>query len=184
MNKKNLGFMLTALFLLLPGCAGSVTKSYMREGASLAYIQTIAVLPFEGSSRAPRIREFAMTQVLASKMFDVVDKGRVDGFLQEEAISTVDRIDAATIRRMGQRLQVQAFIFGSVEQESQQRGNANFSEITMTMRLIDSETGAILWAASGRGSGYSLADRLFGMAPRDHFQVTMKLLNDMFATMR
>ncbi len=54
----------------------------------------------------------------------------------------------------------------------------------MTLRLIDSETGTLLWQASGRGSGFSMADRLFGMAPKDSFEVTMGLLEDLFKTIR
>ena len=60
--------------------------------------------------------------------------------------------------------------------------NAGFSEIIMTLRLIDSETGTLLWQASGRGSGYSLSDRLFGVAPKDDFSVAMDLLSELIET--
>ncbi|MEJ2033739.1 MAG: CsgG/HfaB family protein [Deltaproteobacteria bacterium] len=184
MYKKVIGIILSSMLLLLPGCGStSITKSYMREGTSLAYIKTVAVLPFEGGGEARRIREFTMTQLLASGLFDVVDKGRVDNLLRQEALKENTPLNAATIRRLGQQLKVQAFILGSVEEESKSRGSASFPEVTMTLRLIDCETGKLLWQASGRGSGYSWTDRLFGMAPKDSFQVTMKLLNDLFATM-
>ena len=185
MNKKTIGFILAGVLLLLTGCgSGSITKSYLRENASLGHIQTVAVLPFEGGGDAPRIREFTMTQILASGLFDVVDKGRVDNLLQQEAIADAAPLDAATIRRLGQRLKVEAFILGSVKQVTESRGSAAFPEITMTLRLVDAETGTLLWQASGRGSGYSLADRLFGLAPKDSFQVTMNLLRDLFATIK
>ena len=73
---------------------------------------------------------------------------------------------------------------GSVEQIEATRGNSSFSEMIITLRMIDTETGLLLWQASGRGSGYSLADRLFGFAPKDSFTVTLDLLNELFATMR
>ena len=142
------------------------------------------MLPFEGGGRAPRIRELTMTQLLATDLFDVVDKGRVDNILAQEAIAPTAPLDTFTIRRLGETLDVQAVLLGSVEQLGQSRGNAVFNEITMTMRLIETETGQLLWQASGRGSGYSLADRLFGFAPKDSFEVTMELLNKLFATMR
>jgi TolB-like protein len=185
MYKKILGIILAGALLFLSGCSGSGSKvkSFMRENASLGHIQMVAVLPFEGGGSAPRIREFAMTQLLASGLFDVADKGRVDNLLQEEGIAEGAPLDAATIRRLSQRLKVQAVLFGSVQQESETRGNAVFAQTTMTLRLIDSETGTLLWQASGRGSGYSLADRLFGMAPKDSFVVTMDLLRDLFKTL-
>jgi len=184
MNRKLVSLILVIFLLYLPGCGGtgSLTKSFQREDASLAFIQTVAIFPFEGSDRAPRIREFAMTEVLASGIFDVVDKGRVDNIMQQEVIAPVAPLDSTTIRRMGQRLNVQAILFGSVEETIESRGNASFPEITITLRLIDCESGLILWQASGRGSGYSLTDRLFGTTPKDSFAVTMELLDDLFAT--
>lgn len=184
-NKTIVGVFLIALVLLVTGCSGKGgIRSYMRENVSLAHIERIAVLPFEGSANAPRIREFTMTQVLSTGMFDVVDKGRVDSFLAQEAITPGMPLDAPTLRRLGQIVNVQAFMLGSVEQVTEARGSAQFSEITMTLRLIDAETGTLLWQASGLGSGYSLADRLFGMSPKDNFQVTMGLLRRLLSTMR
>lgn len=185
MYKRLTVIILAGMLLFLSGCgSSSMIKSFNREEASLGHIQTVAVLPFEGGGNAPRIREFTMTQVLASGIFDVVDKGRVDNVLQQEGISGATPLDSSTIRRIGQRLKVQAFILGSVEQGMETRGNAAFPEITMTLRLIDVETGLVLWQASGRGTGFSMADRLFGLAPKDSFQVTMSLLKDLFRTMR
>jgi TolB-like protein len=188
MSKKIFAMTLLGMILTLSGCGGgSLTNSFMRKDASLAGIQTIAVLPFEshgGGTGAERIREFTMTQVLATGMFDVLDKGRVDAAMREEAIDPGVPIDAATLRRLGQALKVQAFILGSVEEVNESRGNASFPEITLTLRLVDSETGTLLWQASGRGSGYSLADRLFGMAPKDSYQVSMNLLRTLLATIK
>lgn len=187
MSKKIVGLTLLGMLLALSGCGGgSITNSFMRKDASLAHIQTVAVLPLEnlGGAGAPRVREFAMTQVLATGMFDVVDKGRVDSVLREEAIDPGTPIDPTTLRRLGQRLQTQAFFLGSVQEVTETRGNASFQEITMTLRLVDSETGTLLWQASGRGSGYSLADRLFGMAPKDSFRVSMDLLRKLLGTIK
>jgi TolB-like protein len=186
MVKKIFGISMLGMLLTLTGCGGGNLNSYMRKDASLAGIQTVAVLPFEnhGGNGAPRIREFTMTQVLATGMFDVLDKGRVDAALKDEAIDPGTPIDAVTLRRLGQRLKVQAFFLGSVEETTESRGNASYPEITITLRLIDSETGTLLWQASGRGSGYSLSDRLFGMAPNDSYQVAMNLLSNMLETIK
>ena len=186
MNRTLIGIILVGTLLNVTSCGGgSMTKSFLREEVSLGHIQTVAVLPFEGDRNAPRIREFAMTQMLTSGLFDVADKGRVDFILDQEAIIRAGTpLDIATIRRLGQLLNVQAILFGSVTQETESRGNAVYPEITMTLRLIDCETGTLLWQASGRGSGYAVSDRLFGFAAKDAFQVTMDLLNNLFATIR
>ena len=68
MQKTISSMILLGLLLYLPGCgSGSAVESFMREGESLAHIQTIAVLPYEnlGGGGEKRIREITMTQVLA-----------------------------------------------------------------------------------------------------------------------
>lgn len=186
MDKRIMGLILAGTLLLITGCGrgNGLTKAYMRPNVGLAHIETVAVLPFEGAGGASRIREFAITQILVSGIFDVVDKGRVDSIMQQEGIGLIAPLDSFTIRRLCQQLNVQAALFGSVEQTTDSRGSAVFPEIVMTLRLIDGETGVILWQASGKKSGYSAAHRLIGVAPKDSFALTMELLNDLFATMQ
>ena len=166
MYKKIVSLILVGMLLYLPGCGGrkkSPTKSFVRQDVNLALIQTVAVLPFEGGGRAQRIREFTITQLLAADIYDVVDKGKVDVILAQEAITPGMPLDSFTIRRLGETLNVEAVLLGSVEIANESRGNAAFPQIIITMRLINCETGLLLWQASGRGSGYSLADRLFNL---------------------
>ena len=68
MYMKIIGIIMASTLLLLSGCGGGktpTTTSFTRENTNLALIQTVAVLPFEGGGRAPRIRELTMTQLLA-----------------------------------------------------------------------------------------------------------------------
>src|SRR5512139_3893638 len=127
MSKLLRALLLAGLLLPLAGCgSGITTKAFMREGASLAHIQTVVVLPYEnlGGGGEKRIREITMTQLLASGMFDVVDKGRVDSVLRDEAIEPGAPFDEATLRRLGQRLNAQGFLLGSVEQSAESRGTS------------------------------------------------------------
>ena len=186
MYAKAVKLILSLALLSLVGCtsSGIPTQAFVRENANLSLIQNVAVLPFEGGGRAPRIRELAITQLLAEDFFDIADKGQVDVFLQQEALNPGQPLDEFTLRRLGETLGVQAALLGSVEVANQSRGSSAFLEITMTMRLIQCDTGQVIWQASGMASGYSLADRLLGFAPKDTFDVTMSLLAELFATMR
>jgi TolB-like protein len=183
------GLTLLAMLISLSGCGGgSLTRAFLREGASLGHIQTVVVLPLEdlggGGGAAQRTREIIMTQVLTARLFDVVDKGRVDSVLRDEVIEPGTPLDAPALRRLGQRLGAQGFIVGSVEQGAETRGNASYPVINLTLRLLDAETGTLLWQATGRGSGYSVLDRLFGFAPKNQFEVTLHLLNRMLMSIR
>jgi len=186
MTKKIIGTYLLCTLIALTGCSfgGPPIESYVRENTNLSLVRKIAVLPFEGGGRASRIRELAMTQLLANNLFDVVDKGLVDNFMNQEAINVGTPLDTFTLRRLGESLDVKAVMLGSVEEIVQSRGSASYPEITLTLRIVSCETGQVLWQASGMGSGYSVADRLFGMAPKDVFQVTLDLLYDLTATIQ
>ncbi|MDH4321181.1 MAG: penicillin-binding protein activator LpoB [Desulfobulbaceae bacterium] len=182
--------LLTCLLLIFTsqGCASkATTEFFLREQVDLGYIKQIAILPFENNSKdnyAPsRARELAITQVLSQRIFDVVDKGQVDSALREEAIEPGHALDELTIKRLGQRLNVQAFLLGSVDQTGEQRlGASSFTELSLTLRLIDSKTALVLWQASGYGSGYSMVDRLFGLNPKDAFEVTMTLVDRLLSS--
>jgi len=71
-----------------------------------------------------------------------------------------------------------------VEQGTESLGASVYPEVNLTLRLLDAETGTLIWQATGRGSGYSLLDRLFGLAPKNHFQVTLELLERMLRTIK
>lgn len=189
MRKTITGLILMCSILTLSGCgSGSMTKAFLREGATFSHIQTVAVLPLENlggsAGAAQRTREIITMQVLTSGLFDVVDKGRVDSVMRDEVIEPGTPLDPATLRRLGQRLGVQGFLLGSVEQGTESRGAAVYPEINLTLRLLDAETGTLIWQSTGRGSGYSLAARLFGLTPKNHFQVTLDLLSRMLKTIR
>ncbi len=113
-----------------------------------------------------------MTEMLASGLFEVVEKGQVDSVLLAEAIDPGTPLDASLLRRLGQRLKVQAFLMGSIDSYGESRiGNSAYPDLTMSLRLVDSESGLVLWQASGRGTGYSLWGRLFGVGYKDPFRV-------------
>lgn len=183
-------FLLIAFVLLivdlLSGC-GITTQSFLREDIELGYVRQVAVMPFENHSEdeyaAARAQDFTITQGLAMGVFDIVDKGLVDSILREEAIEPGTPLDLPTVKRLGKRLNVQALLLGSVDYAKEvRRGNYSYPEFSITLRLIDVGTATVLWQASGHGSGYSLWGRLFGLAPRDIFQVELGTIKDIFKT--
>jgi len=181
-------FMLLVL-LGIAGCGSKATSdSFIREDVDLGYIERVAVLPLENHSddkyAAKRVRNVINTQILAMGLFDTAEQGLVDSVLQREAIEQNTPIDQLTLKRLGQRLKVQAFILGAVDQAGDVRRGANtFPEIAMTLRLLEAESGRILWQASGYRNGESLSRRLFGMAAIDSYQVALNLARDLLSSL-
>jgi hypothetical protein len=183
-------FTCAAILISLGGCADSGTNgiSFVREGVDFGYITKVGVLPFENNTdekyAAEKIRDNVATQILVLELFDVVDKGLVDSAMFEMGISANTPMDVPLTKRLAQRLGVQAFISGSVNSLSNNRGSSSFkySEASITIKLLDSESSQVLWRGSDALNGYSLADRLFGLEPMDIFQITVSLIHRMLGT--
>lgn len=188
MGVKHL-FSVAVMAVLLTACGTkSNMESFLRDEVDLSAVTKVAVLPFENHSKeqfaAERIRGMAITQILAKGLFDVVDKGLVDSALREEAVDLSKApMDAATMKRLGQRLGVQALMLGAIEQAGVvQRGNTSYPELSITLRLLDINSGMIFWQASGNRSGESMGKRLFGFSSDDDFKIALKLLGQILAT--
>lgn len=176
------------LIFTMAGCGGKATsQSFVRDDVDLGFITRVAVFPFVNNTddkfAAERAGNIVTTQILHSRIFDVVDMGLVSSALRDEAIDDVSLIDTATMSRLGQRLNVQAFILGSVDHSSQiRRGTIVYPEISMTLRLVDAKASLVLWQANGQRNGDSVMGRLFGLPPSDAYQITLHLAGDLLET--
>ncbi len=184
------GFVIFLIMFSLTACGVSIKEnvnSFLRPNVDIGYIKKVAVLPFSNHSSdklaAVRARDIVITQILSRHIFDVIDKSIVDSVLQEEAIEPGSPLDKAIIKRLGQRLNVQALILGSIDQAGYERnGMFSYPVISLTLRLVDTRSGLVLWQASGYDSGYSLIKRLFGLAPSDPYEVTLRLVDNLLDT--
>jgi len=103
--------------------------------------------------------------------------------LEEHHMGSVSSMLQA-VKRLGQRLNVQAMLIGSVDIVGEGRvGSTSFPEVAITLRLLEAQSGMILWQSSGRESGESLKNRILGLSPKDSFQITNDLVRGMIATL-
>ncbi|NOX81123.1 MAG: hypothetical protein GXP57_08590 [Deltaproteobacteria bacterium] len=176
------------IILSLSGCAAPQNEStFVRQKTDLRYVKKVAVLPFTNNTSdkfaAQRIRDITTTQILSMGIFDVVDEGVVDSALREMAIGKDKPMDTPILKRLGQRLGVQAFIDGTVNDiGTNKSGPFSYPEVSLTLKLVDSESAEILWQSSAHRNGYSVWERLFDLDPQDSFQLALILTRDMLAT--
>ena len=180
------------LLLFLPLSAGCIShgsqQSFVRQDVDFGYIKSVAVLPFENNTSdqyvAGRLRDITTTHILAKRFFDVVEKGVVDTAMREESLSPTTPLGETALKRLGQRLGVEAFVIGIVDHSGEGRkGNFIYPEITVTLRLVDATSAKILWQATGSKNGDSTLGRLFGTLPGDQFQVSTELLDELLSTL-
>lgn len=183
MKKREL--VISLFFLLIYGCGGSFdSKEYLRENVDMAAITRIAVMPFQNFTGDPfvadRTRDIATTQLLALGIADVVDRGLIDSVMTEEVIDPKLPIDQINMKRLGQRLNVQAFLLGAIDLGGEKRsGTIAYPVLGVTLRLVDAQAGVVIWQSSGRWTSETVVGRIFGIKPTDDFHVSLELLNRM-----
>lgn len=177
------------IMTLLVGCGSkSVQESFVRPDTDLGFVRSVAILPFENNSQdrfvAERLRDVTTTQMLSRNLFEIIEKGVVDGALAEESVTRDTPIDGKIMKRLGQRLGVQALFLGIIDNYGEARkGSYSYPELAMTFRLVEANSAKILWQVSGRRKGETFGGRLFGTSPEDDFQVALNLSRQMLQSL-
>lgn len=187
MRSKVFLLLIVAVALLLAGCSGRKTITFVREDVTLDFVKRVAVLPLQNNTdekyAAELARDIINSKILEMNLFDAVDKGIVDSVLYEEALEPGSPVSQMMLSRLGQRLNVQAIMIGSVDIAGENRvGSVSFPEMSLTLRLIEIKSGLVLWQGSGHHDGDSVVGRLFGVTPDDRYLVAAKLVNKLLRT--
>ena len=156
--------------IVMAGC--SKPNVYIHPSPGLDRIKKMAVMPFDNLSKdsgaAEKVRTGFVIELLRTGSFNVIDANETDRILQEAGLSysvsqspvpsirlprAETEVETATSmpvsRRIGDALDVQAIIVGSVEVYNTERvGDQVNPEVSISVRLIDAETGIIIWASN------------------------------------
>jgi len=153
--------MVLALALALGGCSGMRPTTFTNPGFNFAFVNRVAVLPLENLSQdsqaGVRTTRILVTALLASRAVDVVEMGEVTAAMNRLPGSP-QTPSTEQIITLGEALQVQALILGSVNQsETLRSGSVNIPVVTIDLHMVETESGQPVWAAtnSERGSGAS-----------------------------
>jgi len=175
------------VFLMLCGC-GSAPLVFLNRSFDFNYIENIAVIPFENLSQSQGAGQQAtlmfVTEVLASETFDVVEMGETSKALTEMNLVRTGTLDIEQIVQLGKRLKVQALIFGTVGESSVLRsGGFSTPSITLDLRMVETETGTTVWAASHTESGSNWMSTLFGITSRSTSETMRKCIYNILKTL-
>jgi TolB-like protein len=147
-------------FLAWFGCAGKInTTKFTNPQFDFGFVDKIAVLPLENLSSdnqaGERATRILITELLASGAVDVVEPGEVRAALGRVPGSHTTP-NSEQVTQLGELLGIQAVISGSVAQsETIRSGNVTIPVVTLDLHMMETETGAPVWAATQteRGSG-------------------------------
>jgi TolB-like protein len=156
-----------------------------------AFVQRVAVVPFENlsSDRQAGLRatRLTITELLASGAVDVVEPGEVEAAVAQITGRGPGRTVSPSTEQivaLGQALGVQAVILGSVSQsENLRTGSVPVPVVTLDMRMVEVETGAIVWAATQSEKGATVSARLLGTGGEPLAETTRQCIQNALATL-
>lgn len=179
---------LAAALLLIAtvGCGSSASQTrYLHPNADLGAIRKVAVLPFDTVSSergaAEKVQKIFYLELLALEAFEVAEPGEVAKVARN---AQVDTLGAADYQRIGKELGVDGFFTGTVvDFEESQASGASSPDVTIQLRLIETQTGTTIWSAGQSRSGVSVSTRLFGVGGESLTDAARRLIREELSTL-
>ena len=186
---------ITMFLLVLPflvyGCGGTTVR-YMNPSANFSYVNKVAVLPFSNFSEdkyaAEKVRNALTVELMSRHAFDVLEHGEVSkvfNFLREGSIedARIVQVDKETMKLLGAKLGVQAIIMGSVNEYSAKGGGFANNVVSISVKMLDAESGTILWQANTSEVGSGTLRKMFGMEQVDMSILTNRVVKKILNTL-
>ncbi len=179
--------LIVLLLILLSGCGPSM-KPFVGKGLygvgkagdqrfdyalTLGDVKNVkmAILPFDNLSKtqgAGKIMEnYALVEFLKYSPIHIIDPGEVASVLSQERIRLATSISKETVSRIGKNLGVRFLMIGVVHEYDMQLatgagGSGQIPIIAVSLRIIDTDTGDIIWAINAPRRGTD-TETVFGI---------------------
>ncbi|MEJ2085913.1 MAG: hypothetical protein P8Y44_09580 [Acidobacteriota bacterium] len=182
-------WMLAATIVMLSlGCSSTLEPTeFTNPDIDFGFVERVAVLPFQNLSNDQqagfRATRLMITELLASGAIDVVEPGEVEGALAKIR-GRPSQPSIEEIVGLGQSLEVQAVIMGTVAQsEILRSGAVGIPAVTLDAQMVETETGAIVWAATHTEKGGSASARFLGSGGQPISVTTRKCVQELLKSL-
>lgn len=141
--------------------------TFVHPNFDFSFVQRVAVVPFENLSddrgAGARMSRYFVSELLATEAFDVVEPGEVAKALQEMGLVRTDQLTQSQVVELGGRLGTQGLFLGSVPESGTQRtGGTAEAVVTLDVRLLETETGQVVWSTTHTESGRGFWNAILG----------------------
>jgi hypothetical protein len=160
---------LTTIALLAVALAGCRSRGqrYQDHNMDFGAIRTVAVMPFTNLSRdnlaADRVRDVFASMLLATGAVYVVPYGEVIRTVGRSGVAVPATPSTDEVMKLGTALKADAVIIGVVKEYGEVRsGTASGNVVSMSIQMLETATGKIVWAGATTKGGVSMRDRLLG----------------------
>jgi hypothetical protein len=184
MRKIGLNKILFCPFLLFLTACATPADMYRDPKMDFGAIQTVAVMPFTNLAKeqiiAERVRDVFITNLLSTGAVYVLPVGEVARGISKVEMANPGAPSPEEVIKVARIVQAQAVITGVVREYGEVRaGITSANLISMSLQMIETQTGKVIWSASSTAGGISVWDRLFGGGGQPMNKVTEKAVNDL-----
>jgi curli biogenesis system outer membrane secretion channel CsgG len=183
------------MILGLGACAPSTsvkqkeTMTVDQPKGMVALKRRIGVVDFEnkttyGANRlGTSASDILITELAKSGKFIVVERDKLDKIMAEQKLGMTGAINPATAAKVGKILGLNAIVTGAISQFGETTEGSEYlitqskSQIvkcTVDIRVVDAETGQVLYADSGSGLGKKHSGGMFGLGTRTGYDETLE----------
>jgi curli biogenesis system outer membrane secretion channel CsgG len=179
-----------ALAVLLAGCAGApaVPVQPIRAEKVIGPRLRIAVVDFENKTTYGQRLGTASADILVTELghtdrFILIERAKLDKIMAEQKLGLSGAINPDTAAQMGKLLGAAAIVTGAVSEfgvKSQgsdmliAESKKQVAEAVVDVRIIDAETGQILYTESGKGTATSSSGTFLGMGSSQSYDEALE----------
>lgn len=175
-----------SLQLGVGGCAlaPASVRDYTNTQMDFSAVRTVAVLPFQNLTSddlaAERVRDAFMGMLLATEEIYVLPPGEVARGINRVSMRLPETPTVEEITKLKGILEVDAVITGVLREYGAVRsGAAEANLVSLSLQMIETQNGTVVWSASSTKGGITQTDRLLGSGGQPMNDVTTRVINDL-----
>ena len=153
--------------LLALAAACTPHRAYHDKNMDFGSIKTVVVAPFWNLTPTPqasdRVRDVFANALLATQAVYVVPTGEVARAVTRLGLSSATAPTIEEVTKIGALLKADAVITGVVREYGEvHAGSATSNVVSMSVQLIETGTGKVVWSGAATKGGVTWAARLLG----------------------
>ena len=170
--------------IYLTACTPRVTGTVYRDPSmDFGALQTVGVMPFLNLSRetaaAERVRDVFINSLLSTGAVYVLPVGEVARAATRSEVQTPQTPAPEEVVKLAAAVKAQAIITGVVREYGEVRsGSSSSSLISISVQMLEAQTGKTVWTATSTKGGITVWDRLIGGGGRPMNDVTRDAVDD------
>jgi len=168
----------------MQGCATRSTNVFRDPNMDFGSVRTVAVMPFANFGKdaqgSDRVRDVFITALMATGSIYVIPTGEMWRGITGASMANPTTPAVAEVVRLCRSLSADAVITGNIREYGEVRAASTSADvISMSLQLIEGQTGKVVWSASTTYGGVGVKDRLLGGGGQPMNDITEKAIHDL-----